>query len=48
MKMMHPATDVEFDSSDPDLFEDMNHMSAEGRRVYTKELIKLFEERLNK
>ena len=42
------ATDVEFDSSDPDLFEDMNHMSAEGRRVYTKELIKLFEERLNK
>ena len=37
------ATDVDFDSSDPELFEDMNHMSAKGRRVYTKELIKVFK-----
>lgn len=37
------ATDVDFDSSDPELFEDMNHMSANGRRAYTKELIKVFK-----
>jgi hypothetical protein len=37
------ATDVDFDSSDPELFEDMNHMSAKGRRAYTKELIKVFK-----
>ncbi|MBR5406957.1 MAG: hypothetical protein IK111_04845 [Lachnospiraceae bacterium] len=37
------ATDVDFDSRDPDLFEDMNHMSAKGRRVYTTELIRVLE-----
>ena len=38
------ADDVDFDSSCADLFEDMNHMSAKGRREYTKELIKVLKE----
>ena len=37
------ATDVEFDSHAPAFFEDMNHMSADGRREYTKELIQVFK-----
>ena len=37
------ATDVDFDSSDPELCEDMNHMSAKGRRVYTAELIQVLK-----
>ncbi len=37
------ADDVDFDCSDPDLFEDMNHMSAKGRRAYTAELIKILK-----
>lgn len=39
------ASDVSFDNHDPALFEDMNHMSAEGRRVYTAELIKALKNR---
>ena len=39
------AEDVDFDSSEADFFEDMNHMSAEGRRAYTKELIRVLTER---
>ncbi|MBR6485437.1 MAG: hypothetical protein IKT17_01980, partial [Lachnospiraceae bacterium] len=39
------ATDVDFDSSDPDLFEDMNHMSAKGRREYTRELIQVIKDK---
>ena len=35
------ASDVEFDTHDAALFQDMNHMSAEGRRAYTKELIRV-------
>lgn len=34
------AHDVDFDNHNPDYFEDMSHMSGEGRHVYTKELIK--------
>ena len=34
------AHDVDFDNHNPDYFEDMSHMSGEGRRMYTKELIK--------
>lgn len=34
------AHDVDFDNHNPDYFEDMSHMSGEGRRIYTKELIK--------
>ena len=34
------AHDVDFDNRNPDYYEDMSHMSGEGRRVYTKELIK--------
>ncbi len=41
------AGDVDFDSSKADNFEDMNHMSAKGRREYTKELIKVLKERNN-
>jgi hypothetical protein len=39
------ASDVSFDTHDAALFEDMNHMSAEGRRVYTAELIKALKNR---
>ncbi|MBQ7583612.1 MAG: hypothetical protein IJT24_03285 [Lachnospiraceae bacterium] len=39
------ATDVDFDSHDPLLFEDMNHMSAEGRRKYTAELTDVLKKR---
>ena len=39
------STDVDFDSSDPELFEDMNHMSAKGRREYTAVLIPVLEEK---
>lgn len=35
------ASDVNFDNHNPDYFEDMSHMSGEGRKVYTKELVKL-------
>ena len=35
------ASDVDFDSSEPDYFEDMNHMSSTGRRAYTGELIRI-------
>lgn len=38
------AEDVDFDSHDPEHFVDMNHMSAEGRRAYTAELIKKLED----
>ena len=37
------ASDVDFDTSDADNFEDMNHMSAAGRRAYTEELIRVLE-----
>ncbi len=37
------ASDVDFDSHEADYFEDMNHMSASGRRAYTRELIKALE-----
>ncbi|MCR5748045.1 MAG: hypothetical protein K6G03_10090 [Lachnospiraceae bacterium] len=37
------ASDIDFDTFEPSYFEDMNHMSSEGRRVYTKELIKKLE-----
>lgn len=33
------ASDVSFDLNDPAYYEDMSHMSADGRRVYTKALI---------
>ncbi|MBO4904510.1 MAG: hypothetical protein J5367_04745 [Lachnospiraceae bacterium] len=33
------AADTGFDTHNPEYFEDMSHMSAEGRRVYTKALI---------
>lgn len=33
------AEDIDFDNSNPDYYEDMSHMSAEGRRVYTAKLI---------
>ena len=39
------ASDVDFDTHDPDFFEDMNHMSGEGRRVYTSELVDLLKKR---
>lgn len=39
------STDVDFDPHDPELFEDMNHMSAKGRREYTAELINELKER---
>ncbi len=32
------AGDIDFDNKEPGYFEDMNHMSAEGRREYTKKL----------
>ncbi|MCR5775207.1 MAG: hypothetical protein K6G42_09010 [Lachnospiraceae bacterium] len=38
------ASDVDFDSHEADYFEDMNHMSAAGRREYTKELIRVLKE----
>ncbi len=38
------ASDMAFDASDPALFEDMNHMSDEGRKKYTQELISLLKE----
>ena len=38
------ADDVDFDNGNADFFEDMNHMSAEGRRAYTKELIRVLKE----
>ncbi len=37
------ASDVSFDSRNAAYFEDMNHMSAEGRRAYTEELIKVLK-----
>ncbi len=39
------ASDVDFDSKDAELFEDMNHMSAKGRREYTAELIRALEDK---
>ncbi len=33
------ARDIEFDYGNPDYFEDMGHMSGEGRRTYTSMLI---------
>lgn len=35
------ATDVPFDASEPEYFEDMGHMSGAGRRTYTEELVKV-------
>ena len=35
------SSDVDFDNTDPENYEDMNHMSFKGRRAYTKELIKV-------
>ena len=40
------ASDVDFDSHNAEYFEDMNHMSAKGRRAYTKELIRILGNRL--
>ncbi len=37
------ASDVSFDTHNAAYFEDMNHMSAEGRRAYTAELIDLLK-----
>ncbi|MCR5651847.1 MAG: hypothetical protein K6F86_11780 [Lachnospiraceae bacterium] len=42
------ADDVEFDTACADFFEDMNHMSAKGRKTYTKELIRVLKERKEK
>ncbi|MBO4374097.1 MAG: hypothetical protein J5829_03225 [Lachnospiraceae bacterium] len=39
------AQDVSFDSGNAEYFEDMNHMSAKGRKEYTKELIRVLKER---
>jgi len=41
------AEEVDFDNRDPDLFEDMNHMSLKGRREYTGELIKRLSARID-
>ena len=41
------ADEVDFDNRDPDLFEDMNHMSLKGRREYTGELIKRLSARID-
>ena len=38
------ASDIDFDDHKAEYFEDMNHMSAEGRRVYTEKLIRLLKE----
>ncbi|MCR4922796.1 MAG: hypothetical protein K5931_02175 [Lachnospiraceae bacterium] len=35
------ASQVDFDNTDPENYEDMNHMSYKGRTLYTKELIEL-------
>ena len=35
------ASDLSFDDSDPEYFEDMGHMSGAGRRTYTEELVTL-------
>ncbi len=35
------SDDVDFDEGNPGFFEDMNHMSADGRREYTHKLIPL-------
>ncbi len=37
------ASDVAFDNHAPDYYEDMSHMSSEGRSVYTKALIPLLQ-----
>ena len=37
------ASDIDFDDHEAAYFEDMNHMSAEGRRIYTKKLIRLLQ-----
>ncbi len=39
------ASDIDYDDHEASYFEDMNHMSAEGRRVYTEKLIDLFDEK---
>ncbi len=39
------ASDVDFDDHDPDLFEDMNHMSDKGRKEYTGSLLRILKER---
>jgi hypothetical protein len=39
------ASDIDYDDHEASYFEDMNHMSAEGRRVYTEKLINLFDEK---
>ena len=42
------AEDVNFDNKNPDLFEDMGHMSGKGRSEYTKELTPLLSFHLQK
>ncbi len=37
------ASDIEFDMHDPEFFEDMNHLSATGRRAYTEKLAKMLK-----
>ncbi len=39
------ASDIDYDDREASYFEDMNHMSAEGRRVYTQKLVKLLKEK---
>ncbi len=39
------ASDIDFDDHEPDYFEDMNHMSASGRKLYTEKLIELLKTR---
>lgn len=37
------ADDVDFDDHNPNYFEDMNHLSYEGRKLYTEMLIKVLD-----
>ena len=39
------ADDVAFDDHEPAYFEDMSHMTGEGRRVYTEKLIEVLKSR---
>ncbi len=39
------ASDTDFDDHEPEYFEDMNHLSATGRKIYTEKLIELLRTR---
>ncbi|MCR4655290.1 MAG: hypothetical protein K5770_03560 [Lachnospiraceae bacterium] len=39
------ASDISFDDHEPEYFEDMNHMSADGRKIYTDMLIEFLRKR---